>query len=146
MLQDNKVEAGLLARKLTDVVAKGVHEMPSVFHYTDARGLLGICSTNTLFATHYRYLNDISEGGIIRQLILPIFEDEIAKITPKLVEKKWLRQGFYDEYGVGGHALQAEALYRAMVRTIDNVSPFFVLSFCRHEERSQTYSHGLLSQ
>ena len=60
-------------------------DMSAIFHYTDSNGLLGILSSNSLFATHYKYLNDLTEGAAIRDLILPIIEDEIAEITPKLV-------------------------------------------------------------
>jgi hypothetical protein len=55
--------------------------MPSVFHYTDSAGLLGILSSDSLFATDYRYLNDVTEAGVIRDLIMPVFEVEIAEIT-----------------------------------------------------------------
>ena len=120
--------------------------MASVFHYTDAAGLLGILSSESLFATDYRYLNDAAEAGIIRDLIMPILESEIAEITPKLIERKWLDKDFYTEYGELGHRMQAESMYRAVVRATDNVTPVFVLSFCRHDEGSPTFQHGLLSQ
>jgi hypothetical protein len=55
--------------------------MPSVFYYTDSAGLLGILSSDSLFATDYRYLNDVTEAGVIRDLIMPVFEVEIAEIT-----------------------------------------------------------------
>src|SRR6266704_236297 len=120
--------------------------MPSVFHYTDSAGLLGILSSETLFATDYRYLSDTTEASMIRNLIMPILEAEIAEITPKLIAKKWLKKDFYDEHGITGHRLQAEALYRSIIRAVDNITPFFVSSFCRHEEGSQEFKHGLLSQ
>jgi Protein of unknown function (DUF2971) len=118
----------------------------SVFHYTDVNGLLGILSSETIFATDYRYLNDITEAGLVRELLLPLFEAEIAEITPKLVEKGWLSKDFYTEHGVSGHRLQAEKLYLSLIRGVDRVSPFFVSSFCRHDEGSHSYHHGLLSQ
>ena len=120
--------------------------MSSVFHYTNIAGLLGILEGDLLFATDYRYLNDLSEGQVIRELVLPIFESEVASITPKLIERRWLKKEFYDEHGVGSHRIQAEELYRSLARAADNVSPFFVLSFCRHEEGSAAYNQGLLSQ
>ena len=120
--------------------------MSSVFHYTGASGLLGILETDSLFATDYRYLNDSSEGQVVKELLLPIFEAEIAEITPKLIQKGWLNKGFYDDYGAGGHRLQAEAMCKSLSKATDNVSPFFVLSFCRHEEGSSAFKHGLLSQ
>lgn len=120
--------------------------MPSVFHYTDAAGLLGILSAESLFATDYRYLNDATEAGVIRDLLMPVLEAEIAELTPKLIEKKWLKKEYYDEHGVSAHRLQAEKLYNSIARAADNVTPFFVTSFCRHEEGTQAFDHGLLSQ
>jgi hypothetical protein len=42
---------------------------PELFHYTDLQGLRGILSSNTLWATNYRYLNDRSELTLFRQKI-----------------------------------------------------------------------------
>lgn len=36
-----------------------------LYHYTTQAGLLGILEKKQIWATHYRYLNDISEGKII---------------------------------------------------------------------------------
>jgi hypothetical protein len=41
----------------------------------------------------YRYLNDATEAGAIRDLIMPILLAEVAEITPKLIERKWLKKG-----------------------------------------------------
>jgi Protein of unknown function (DUF2971) len=120
--------------------------MTSIFHYTDARGLIGIIESDAIFATDYRYLNDSTEGGEIKKLLLPILEAETAKITNKLVEEKFLSPDFYKEHGEQGHRLQAEALYRAMVRMGDTVTPIFVTSFCRHDEGTEVFENGLLSQ
>jgi hypothetical protein len=120
--------------------------MASIFHYTDAAGLVGIVTSKSLFATHYRCLNDSTEAKVIRDLIMPILEREVAIVTPKLIERGWLKPAFYEEYGANGHRIQAESIYRAIVQTIDNVSPYFVLSFCRHDENTDQFEHGLLSQ
>jgi hypothetical protein len=42
--------------------------------------------------------------------------------------------------------MQAESMYRAVVRATDNVSPIFVVSFCRHSKGTPAFEHGLLSQ
>lgn len=120
--------------------------MSSVFHYTDSAGLLGILSSETLFATDYRYLNDTAEKGIIRDLLMPILETEVAEITPKLVQKGWLNKKFYEQHGLSAHAVEAASMYRSIMTGTDNVTPLFVLSFCRHEEESDAFTHGLLSQ
>ncbi len=118
----------------------------SVFHYTDAAGLLGILQSDNLFATDYRFLNDPSEGQILREMLLPLFETEIAEFTPKLIAKGWLKKKIYEKDGLSVHRLHAEGLYRALIQAVDNVSPFFVTSFCKHDDGSDAYSHGLLSQ
>jgi hypothetical protein len=119
--------------------------MASVFHYTDTAGLTGILSSETLLASDPRFLNDASEVSIIRDLLLPILEKEIAEITPKLIEKKWLK-GFYEFHGISGHRLQAEGFFKTLIRLVNDVSPLFVISFCKHEEGSNEFAHGLLSQ
>jgi hypothetical protein len=49
--------------------------MPSIFHYTDTAGAVGILSTQSLFASDCRYLNDSSEGVVIDSLLMPVFLD-----------------------------------------------------------------------
>jgi hypothetical protein len=118
----------------------------SVFHYTNIEGLIGILSSRALIATHYNYLNDLNEGGAIRKLIIPIFESEISDFTPKLIERGWLKKGIYERYGIDIHRVQAEKTYAAMLHTTDNITPFFVASFCKHVRTTRSYQNGLLSQ
>lgn len=40
-----------------------------LYHYTDQKGLLGILDSKSIWATHYRYLNDTSEGQIVSNLL-----------------------------------------------------------------------------
>ncbi|MEA2921084.1 MAG: hypothetical protein QOF07_1047 [Bradyrhizobium sp.] len=107
---------------------------------------MGIIGSGTIYATDYRYLNDSTEGGEIRKLLLPIFEAETAKVTAKLVDKGLLSADFYKDHGERGHRLQAEGLYRAFATVADRVSPVFVSSFCKHDEGSEIFESGLLSQ
>jgi hypothetical protein len=41
-----------------------------LYHYTDQNGLLGILNDKCIWATHLRYLNDTSEGGIVFRVVL----------------------------------------------------------------------------
>src|SRR5262245_23729542 len=119
--------------------------MTSIFHYTDAAGLVGILSTEMLFASDPRFLNDASEVSIIRELLLPILEEESAEIMPKLAAKNLLK-GFYEFHGTSGHRLQAEGFFKTLMRLVNDISPLFVISFCKHDEGSKEFDHGLLSQ
>jgi hypothetical protein len=42
--------------------------------------------------------------------------------------------------------VQAEGFFETLLGLVNDVSPLFVLSFCRHEEGSKEFAHGLLSQ
>lgn len=54
----------------------------SLFHYTTSDGLLGILGSGTLFASHYSFLNDTSEGNLLRGLLLPLLEKETRTFVP----------------------------------------------------------------
>ena len=60
----------------------------SLYHYTDAAGLLGILDNNSLYATHVAYLNDSQELIYGMQMAV----DELAewlKSSPKEAMKGW---------------------------------------------------------
>jgi hypothetical protein len=107
--------------------------MDSVFHYTDSAGLLGILQSQCLFATDYRYLNDLSEGTMVRDLLVSVFEAELKQITPKLVAERLLNKRVFDDEKL--MRLQAESTYDAMVQALNRSTPPFVLSFCKDEEQ-----------
>ncbi len=48
----------------------------SLFHYTTSDGLLGILGSGALFASHYGFLNDKSEGNVLREVLLPFLMHE----------------------------------------------------------------------
>lgn len=120
--------------------------MSSIFHYTNIQGLIGILETGCLFATDYRFLNDFTEGTSLHDHLVPIFEEEIRLISPQLIKSGMLKQKYYDDQGLGVDRQQAEIMYNCFVKAIDNVGPFFVSSFCKHDVNSKEYENGLLSQ
>lgn len=50
-----------------------------LYHYTTLEGLKGIISSNALWATHYKYLNDSSEVDYARSIISEALADTIEK-------------------------------------------------------------------
>jgi hypothetical protein len=50
---------------------------PTVYHYTDTGGLLGILDSGVLWASHYRYLNDSSELRYIFDLAAQAASDRL---------------------------------------------------------------------
>ncbi len=75
-----------------------------------------------------------------------MFLEEVAGATRELVDAGLLSKRYYEEMGANADRLQVEAIFRSIRRTINNVSPSFVVSFCRHEDGSEQFQHGLLSQ
>src|SRR5579872_1337162 len=120
--------------------------MPSIFHYTDTVGAVGIISSQSLFASDFRYLNDSTEEAIIESLLMPILVNEVAVASKELLDAGFVDKQYYEELGSNADKLQAEVLLRSMTTAANNISPRFVVSFCRHKEDSEKFEHGLLSQ
>jgi hypothetical protein len=54
----------------------------TLFHYTDAAGLLGIIDSQKLWATHAFYLNDVTEISHTNELVEEIYLDLIEQAKP----------------------------------------------------------------
>lgn len=53
-----------------------------IYHYTDASGLLGIISTNRLWATDINFLNDPSEGQLFPERVIDFMRQKPSGLTP----------------------------------------------------------------
>jgi hypothetical protein len=118
----------------------------SLFHYTDANGLIGIVESQSLFATHADFLNDSTECRSILTVLLPRLEAELRELAPKLIKSGIIHPSIETDYGDTVYRQEAENMLRAMLQAANNTSPFFVTSFCIHEPGTPAYEHGLLSQ
>ncbi len=134
-----------------------VHEeYPFVYHYTSRAGLEGILSTQTLFATHYKYLNDTSE---IRQMRKPL----IGNLQHFI--KSGIRESLTGDNRqktiltlLGGEHIVAYNEATKIIDTFYRVTfgggriehPFaepFITSFCTHsDDEDYERENGLLSQ
>jgi hypothetical protein len=72
-----------------------------LFHYTDARGLLGILTSRTLWATDFRFLNDEQEATYARELFVSALRElPNPALDPAHVAAEW-PAGFeevFDDY------------------------------------------------
>jgi hypothetical protein len=77
--------------------AKLKAEHPELFHYTGRGGFESIVKTNTLWATHFRYLNDDAEISTLR----PELHQTMAEILQREVKKQktGIRNQFYHAGG-----------------------------------------------
>ncbi len=120
----------------------------TLYHYTNWDGLLGILKhTKTLWATHYRFLNDCSEIVLFRDklvsLLVPYVRDEYeTQIKDKPdVAKRIKEQGGLD--GITQH--DTEVLVRGFYKATGD--EIYIASFCgEHKGDSYINCNGLLSQ
>jgi len=118
-----------------------------LYHYTTWDGLLGILQTQTLWATHYRFLNDYSEIVLFRDklisLILPYVREAYEKLLEQSppIEQKINQEGGLDQVIQRDTEVFVDAQYRATCR--DDI---YILSFCGQHKNPHVNSNGLLSQ
>jgi hypothetical protein len=108
-----------------------------LFHYTDARGLIGILETKCLFATHADFLNDSSECQLLKGIVGPQLVSEFEEAA-----KKFPRMAILNKTP----EQLVDAVFNSVLTTIERTSPFYITSFCLHPDGSEGYANGLLSQ
>jgi len=126
-------------RKTSEVYEK-------LYHYTTWAGLLGILQTKTLWATHYKFLNDYSEIVLFRDklkswiyfYVREAYEKKIRK-SPH-IEQEINQLGGLDKVIQHDTEVFVDAEYRAIGHEI------YILSFCGQHQNPRINSNGLLSQ
>jgi hypothetical protein len=118
----------------------------SLFHYTTAQGLLGIIKDRCLFATHAEFSNDSSECKLILPHLTKVVAAEYEKHVPELVAIGVMNPRILQEYGRGFFEEEARKTVSAMLQAANATAPYFITSFCIHDEKDDAYSNGLLSQ
>jgi DUF2971 family protein len=127
-------------------------EHNTLFHYTTIAGLKGIIESQTLHATHYKFLNDsteiISLAPKIEDLVAPAVREAFERLAQNPANRaKMDARGGID--AIVAHDIKAvvRALYEV---TYEKRTPFrhsepYILSFCGHVEPYEM-ENGLLSQ
>ena len=126
---------------------------PTLFHYTTAQGLEGILKSQTLWATHFAYLNDTSEFREIRHplhdLLRPIALASLATLgndpaSATLIEREGGAEKAADRVVRDTTASMFDVLFGT--QSIASFAEPYVLSFCTTTGNAQADAHGLLSQ
>lgn len=117
-----------------------------LYHYTTWNGLLGILKTQTLWATHYRFLNDYSELVLIRDKLIeavsPVVEEEYRRLIEESEDVKTIidNSGGLERVVQHDTASFVDAAYKA---TGENI---YIVSFCGEDKNPYVNRNGLLSQ
>ena len=127
-------------------------EHPELFHYTNATGLAGIIQSQTLWATHYAYLNDSEEMQHFHKNRLPnLLQNGADKGLDELIAENPGKQLIDKEKIIEGY-VQATLtdLENILWNNRDDKVPLaepYVTSFCSTKDKDERIkNHGLLSQ
>lgn len=128
---------------------------PELFHYTDAGGLEGILRSQSLWATHWQYLNDAKElehfANQLPQLIKP---GRVALVNEFALHNAEFKRQVTANGGVDLLCEEesqglAKVLFESVVNPVpmEQLHEFYVTSFCTPEGAYEgVRHHGLLSQ
>jgi hypothetical protein len=117
-----------------------------LYHYTNSAGLVGILQTKTLWATHYKSLNDSSEIVFAKDLLisrmLPHVREEYEKLIRQSrdIEQRINQQGGLTQIIQHDTEVFVKAHYEATGKEI------YLVSFCGQHKDPYVDSNGLLSQ
>jgi hypothetical protein len=125
-----------------------------LYHYTGIDGLKGIINSQTLWATHYRYLNDTEEVTYFRDklpdFLRPVFKNIFAELNPQQ------QQFLINEHHSIDMAVQEESrklaaiMYNVTFVGAEKKPPIaepYITAFCRVDKNDERVAnHGLLSQ
>jgi len=117
-----------------------------LYHYTTWDGLIGILQTQSLWVTHYKFLNDYSEIVLFRDKLISLILPYVREAYEKLIKQSpQIEQSIKQEGGLGqvvqhDTEVVVDAQYRA---TGDEI---YILSFCGEHKNPHVNINGLLSQ
>jgi hypothetical protein len=118
----------------------------SLFHYTTAQGLLGIIKDRCLFATHADFSNDPSECKLVLPYLTKVVAAEYKEHVMRLIDAGVMSPTILEEHGHGLFEKEAKKTVGLMLEAANATAPYFITSFCIHDEKDEAYSNGLLSQ
>ena len=112
----------------------------ALFHYTTARGLLGIMTTGQLWSTAYYCANDETELAAGKGVLTPLFR----KHTHELIDKRDSRVMTFAGRGVDPLEY-GENFEQQVTSTALSLLSAYITCFCK-TTGDEDFRHGLLSQ
>ncbi|MDO8893456.1 DUF2971 domain-containing protein [Nitrosomonas sp.] len=129
---------------------------PELFHYTNAKGLIGIIESQSIWATHYAYLNDSEEIRCFLKNCLPdllrdagnkYLDELIAQVqsTQLRIDRQGGRKKIIDSF-IGETQRVHEKILLKDALAEPYIASFFTTSGLEKGVSDQVAQHGLLSQ
>jgi hypothetical protein len=132
-----------------------IHEVhPELFHYTNADGLAGILRSQSLWGTHWQYLNDAGELRHFSEKLPYLLKAARIAVAEELARNRDDFKEWADSLGGIENIVDTEVqglveLFQESVAHPDpaqQIFEFYVTSFCTPEGSfEEVRTHGLLS-
>lgn len=140
---------------MVTAMAEVYEEHRHLYHYTDWAGLEGILGSQTLWARHYKALNDTSEVQHMRGLLYRETHRIVNNIMRRDARRSFKYKRFLKKHGGVSKCSRMVAkqsvdiFYRTTFEGDDSGEPFaepYVVSFCAHTNHDRyVQDNGLLS-
>ena len=117
-----------------------------LYHYTNCDVLVGILQTKTLWATHYKFLNDYSEIILFRDKLVSLMLPHIQEACEELIKQIPSIEQYIKEMGGLDHVVKHETQVIVDAQYGATGDEIYILSFCGQHKNPQINSNGLLSQ
>ena len=121
-------------------------EYKRLYHYTTWEGLMGILKEQTLWATHYRFLNDASEIVLIKNKLLEFISPIIRKEYQRLIKKSNEIKVAIDNSGGMEAVILHDSLSIIEAAYYATGNEIYIVSFCGEKKDDYVNNNGLLSQ
>lgn len=117
-----------------------------LYHYTTWDGLIGILKSHTLWATHYKFLNDYSEIILFRSKLISLLLPYVGESYEKLIKERPHIKNIINKNGGLAKVVQhdTEVLVDAQYKATGD--EIYIISFCGEHKNPYVNSNGLLSQ
>jgi hypothetical protein len=132
-----------------------IREHPELHHYTGVAGLQGIITSNTLWATHFGYLNDSTEVNLLKDPLKEFLIPRVLCANSQFANERSRRERRALKSGRNLHGVRCvtlsmvDSFFQAAFGAQDfqGLSEPYVTSFCAHSgSRVYERKNGLLSQ
>lgn len=117
----------------------------SLYHYTSWEGLKGIVESNTLFATHAKFLNDSSELYSAASLLIGLLKPSVQKLVEEFSKVPEVNKAIKRDGSIEHHC---DAIVQEIVSHFYKTTgtDFYICSFFGTPADPYTRKNGLLSQ
>jgi len=127
-------------------MAKTSELFDKLYHYTTWDGLLGILQSQSLWATHYKFLNDYSEIVLFRDKMVSLILPYVSEAYEKLIKMDPQAKQRIDGQGGLGHVVKHDTETYVDAQYHVTGDEIYILSFCGQHKVPHINNNGLLSQ